>query len=823
MIAPADPGAHRRRQRRSGGALSRKLHLHRLVLSWFGADALEELASFLRDECLEGLDADNVHLFHRALVQARPHLPSLPPSMLLAYDQRIVSVTMRLNGARMAWGAPPLVWKYFQYLALLFTEAYLERYFCDPAGLRAELEAAVRAAGLDEASSEVPDTGARAKQNKLAYWSATGSGKTLLMHANILQWQDHRACWRPGGTPLRILLLTPNEGLSRQHLRELRRSGIRAELFRREGGASSSRGAVRILDIHKLRDEMGDKTVAVDALGRDNLVLVDEGHRGTTGGERGAWLRHRNALCEEGFSFEYSATFGQAVKGSAALEDTYARSILFDYSYRYFHADGFGKDYRILNLAGGAEQEHVTTYLVACLLAFFEQQRVYRDRGQALRLFQIEKPLWVFVGGSVTAALSKREASDILDILSFFARYSADRADSVARIEDVLRGSLMRVAGEDAFGGSLDALRASGWSAQRVYDESLALVFHARGGGRLRLEKLDSAPGEIALVLGGENPPFGVVNVGDDEKLARLCEERGFGVARRVLADSLFDGIGDSRSPVNVLIGAKKFTEGWNSWRVSTMGLMHVGKGEGAQIIQLFGRGVRLKGVGTCLKRSRAVRLPEGLTRPPELDGLETLNIFGIHADYMAQFRAFLKEEGVAERVVRERVEAPASDAARLGGATGRWRGGIVLRRPDPDASTARLLEHPIRARWQPNVRMLTSCDDAGETSSGESEAQLGPRQLGFVDLDRLTFEVIRFKRERGWHELIVTPDAVAELLADPSWYRLVVPDAWLAPRRYDRVGAWSAVALSLLKRYAEAYYRLRRREIRGLRAQEAT
>jgi hypothetical protein len=45
----------------------------------------------------------------------------------------------------------------------------------------------------------------------------------------------------------------------------------------------------------------------------NNLVLVDEGHRGASGGEEGAWMRFRNALCEKGFSFEYSATFGQAV------------------------------------------------------------------------------------------------------------------------------------------------------------------------------------------------------------------------------------------------------------------------------------------------------------------------------------------------------------------------------------------------------------------------------------------------------------------------------------------------------------------------------
>ena len=59
-----------------------------------------------------------------------------------------------------------------------------------------------------------------------------------------------------------------------------------------------------------------------------------------------AWMRFRDALCEKGFSFEYSATFGQAVKGNAELTSRYARNILFDYSYRYFYGDGFGKDYR---------------------------------------------------------------------------------------------------------------------------------------------------------------------------------------------------------------------------------------------------------------------------------------------------------------------------------------------------------------------------------------------------------------------------------------------------------------------------------------------
>ena len=120
----------------------------------------------------------------------------------------------------------------------------------------------------------------------------------------------------------RIILLTPNEGLSQQHLREFAKAGIEAELFNKDGRGLFAGQAVEILEVTRLSDEMGEKTVAVDAFEGNNLVLVDEGHRGASGGGDGAWMRFRNALCEKGFSFEYSATFGQAVKGNARRSPT---------------------------------------------------------------------------------------------------------------------------------------------------------------------------------------------------------------------------------------------------------------------------------------------------------------------------------------------------------------------------------------------------------------------------------------------------------------------------------------------------------------------
>ena len=313
--------AHRRANNRPVVPFAYKLVLHQWLLSLFNVKRFEDLAEHLRNETLEGLDENNVHHFHHALTAQFFNLPELPTELLLEYDQAIVKHTQRLNERRITRGEEPFVWKYFQYLTLLFTEIYLDRYFRDPQALLTALNAQVMAYNVDkpEADQVIPfDEQAEAwpQLNKLAYWSATGSGKTLLMHANILQYQHYLTQHGRRRELSRIILLTPNEGLSQQHLRDFETAGMAAELFNKDGRGLFAGRAVEILDIHKLKDEMGDKTVAIDAFEGNNLVLVDEGHRGASGGEEGTWMRFRNALCEKGFSFEYSATFGQAVKGN---------------------------------------------------------------------------------------------------------------------------------------------------------------------------------------------------------------------------------------------------------------------------------------------------------------------------------------------------------------------------------------------------------------------------------------------------------------------------------------------------------------------------
>jgi hypothetical protein len=826
-------------KKKSQVPFAHKLVLNQWLLSRFGVKRFEDLAEYLRNEKLEGLDENNIHHFHHALTAQLFNLTYLPTELLLEYDQNIVKHTQRLNDRRVTRGEEPIVWKYFQYLTLLFTEIYLDRYFSDAPALLKTLNIQVAATNTDRPEADQiaafdEQTEAWPQLNKLAYWNATGSGKTLLMHANILQYQFYLEKHGRRRELNRIILLTPNEGLSQQHLREFETAGISAELFNKDGRGLFAGHAVEILDIHKLKDEMGDKTIAIDAFEGNNLVLVDEGHRGASGGEEGVWMRFRNALCEKGFSFEYSATFGQAVKGNKSLTDTYAKGILFDYSYRYFYGDGFGKDYQILNLDKETQTNHLELYLVACLLAFFQQQRLYREQGTAFRPFNIDKPLWIFVGGSVTATLAKKDASDIVVILKFLARYLADRSGSIQRIEQVLNQGLVASDGKNLFAGRFTYINTAGLSATQVFEETLTTLFNAAGGGMLRVEDIKGATGEIALRV-SDNEPFGVVNVGDDARLVKLCAENGLQTGEREFSTSLFHEINKPDSAVNVLIGSKKFTEGWNSWRVSTMGLMNVGKTEGSQIIQLFGRGVRLKGYGMSLKRSGKSQLPDEVIRPKHIGQLETLSIFGIDAEYMATFRDFLEEEGLPTNDDRDEFLLPVINhlgtqklktirlkktingvSTEFGDAFRKLGPVPTLAKPDPskDKATSYLQKNQVVLNWYPKIQALKSGGVVGgDAETVRNQTHLTAGHIAFLDMDRLYFELERFKAERGWYNLNLKENRLGPLLLDQSWYQLLIPAEELAFDSFEKVRLWQEIAISLLKKYTERYYTFRKRE----------
>jgi len=788
----------------------KRLALNKWLFSLFGAESFEDLAKHLTDDSLEGFDEDNISRFVQILI---PHLPlgsSLTKGRLLGYDENIVRHWKAMAEPR-SHGGKLITPKYFQYLSLLFTEIYLERYFQDKEALLDELNAFLVKFNDGLRNADQLGKFKLTELNKLAFWNATGSGKTLLMHINILQYKHYLKRYGHERDLNRIILLTPNEGLSIQHLEEFKLSKMPAHMFRKDQ-TSRHLKQIEIIDIHKLKDDSGDKTVAVDSFEGNNLVLVDEGHKGSGGKE---WMEKRNKLCEEGFSFEYSATFGQALKAAnkPKLTEQYAKCIIFDYSYRYFYKDGYGKDYKILNLSEETDQERRDLYLSACLLSFYQQVRLFEEGYKDLRPFNIHRPLWVFVGGKVNAVRTEQgqKVSDVTAVLRFLSAFTWNKQASITALDRILSGTdgLTDVNGRSIFAATFGHLKIAKLSAEEVFNDILKRVFHSRTPGKIHVEHLKGGDGEIALKLGEGNDPFGVINVGDAKQLWTLCDElEELVTIEKDFSESLFRKINDEDGGINLLIGSKKFTEGWNSWRVSTMGLMNIGRREGSEIIQLFGRGVRLKGYEFCLKRSKEVR---GVPKPDFITTCETLNIFGVRADYMQQFKEFLEEEGLPAEV--EEFVLPAI----------RNLGKVKLKVPSVSNDVnfkkekkttlatppEMLTKRPFTLDWYPKIQAIVSEAHKGAFADGEKYEvwRLEERHLAFVNWDEIFFELVRFKNERSWYNFNLNKPLMKELVLEGGWFKLQIPEEEIEPTSFTNIRRCQEVVVALLKKYCDRFY----------------
>jgi len=824
-----------------------KLLLNQWLISLFGIDPLQEasktrpfhkLSEPIRDPRLEGLDKDNLHHFYHALVNSDlfwDDKTKVSKEQLLVYEMNIVHHTQTINAKRHR----PVVWKYYQWLSLLFVEIYLDRYFSDRESLLASLNEYVDGFNNHWAEYAYMNYFNEDELNKLSLQNATGSGKTLLMHVNYLQYEHYSKIYGREKDLSRVILISPNERLSEQHIAEFAESNIGAshsskvghDLFTQAQGLSR----VDILEITKLGDKEGPNTIATRSLGDQNLLLVDEGHRGLSGTnaktDENAWYKNRAMLCERGFAFEYSATFDQAVSGTGH-EDDYAKTVVFDYSYRWFYEDGFGKDYQILNLPKSFD-ETKAIYLTACLLKFYQQLAIYEEKREVLRPFNIEKPLWVFVGNTVSGGnkLGKDEqivATDVAQIITFIADFLSNKERVCKRIEEILSGNgqdtgLMDSNGFDIFEGSFTWLAKtinSGHSYDDLYKSILKRLFNTNSGGHLALDRVKGESGEISLRVGTSEIPFGLINVGDAKSLVDHIEDvakqdgLSLSVGDSDFSEATFDTVKESSSTVNLLIGSKKFVEGWDCWRVSTLGLMHVGKSEGAQIIQLFGRGVRLKGYNWSLKRSGHSHAP---SIPPHIEELETLNVFGVEADFMEKFRQLLADEGLPGNEHRRVFTIPLNVTYDFGKK-------LQIIRPKRKADdgkeydfkkdapvptvgqpTKYLKQNPIVSDWYPRIQSIRSKKD---TETGTKErVVLRKEHISLLNLDALYFELEQFKRERSWYNLNIDKAGIKNLLSDNTWYALYLPKARLELTGFEDILLLQQVASELLKRYCDHYY----------------
>jgi hypothetical protein len=776
--------------------LTKHLILFRYILNQFGYDEFESLRDEFNNK-QTGYDSTGRSYFAGTL-QGNPI--KIDQSTLFVYDEAIREYEDRLRKNR---AEPKLTFKYFQWFALLFTEYFFDRLTSDSNKLLNDLN---EFKNNEAESSEIIEY-SKEDLKKIAFWMATGSGKTLLMHCNYWQIRKYFKEWE------NIILITPNEGLSQQHYESFTSSGIEAKIYSgSEESLKLKEGEVLIIEITKLVKEKEGEGVSVDVdyfSETKNLVFIDEGHKGQKSEER-KWktIREEITKSNDSFTFEYSATFGQIITTrTTELLNEYGKSIIFDYSYRHFYADGYGKDFAVFNIEAIDEysEEQINLLLTAGLLSYYEQITLFEKFGTELKKYEIEKPLWIFVGskviggsGSLTQT-DRQNVSDVTRVIKFLQTILNQPVRLKNDLEKILseKSGLVNTDGEDIFKERLKYLKENKPEVESI----LTKLFN--GSGEIEAYQIKNAEGEIGLKVKSSTNYFAVINIGDVIKYAKKLEEDTDGkliIQEDNFTSSLFQNLSETNSKVNILIGSKKFIEGWNSWRVSCMGLLNMGKGEGAQIIQLFGRGVRLKGKDLSLKR-------ENEASNYEIRALQTISIFGLNASYMNNFLTNIEKETPEYKEFPVEIKFNREH---------KWSNKIVTLRKDAKYDFKSVLielqyKEEIAKRVTIDLRNKVMVAVSGFNNQIAESIEIYKSSLlkdfyDFIDLEKITSEIKDYCLIRGYTNLVIRKEVIADILKN---FR---PDSILCDK--DQFGIMEAIngriqriAESALKDYVQKFY----------------
>ena len=418
--------------------------------------------------------------------------------------------------------------RYYQKLAVYFSNYYLNNFFD------------------------------KKQNNQLAYWMATGSGKTLIMKADIINYLNYLKQKGELKTNSQIEIIITS---SLADLIEQLREEFAGFVEKLKSDFNIEKITIDTIQSLMNKDEY-NQTLQPNEF---RIVLADEAHIGLSS-KSSAFKEFKDKLVKnkkQSFLFEYSATFYEI---SDELQKEYEEKIVFDYNYDKFFRDFYGKDFKFgIIKADALDNENIQENIKQNLNDFNEKLTAFEKCNK----FE-DKPLLVVVGNKVNVKSSAKKEKESLknelsDVLMFIEEIINLNDEQVKNYEKIFNTS-------------------SKTDLYLIYnrtDDELLLAFD-------------------------ENNPFGLVNVGDSAGLIKeLRNKNGVVYREKNFIDEnwKFKNIDSKNSPINILIGSRKFSAGWNSFRVSQICLINFGVGKGNTIIQIFGRGVRLKGIKNDGKR----------------------------------------------------------------------------------------------------------------------------------------------------------------------------------------------------------------------------
>ncbi|PUD56272.1 restriction endonuclease subunit R [Helicobacter pylori] len=478
--------------------------------------------------------------------------------------------------------------------------------------------------------------------NRLAFYMATGSGKTIVIIKLV---ELLSVAIRMGLIPKKnIMFFSANENLIKQFEKEIEKYNRNKDYFKQidfknlkdvtnKDFYHAPKGSFieKIALFYYRADLMNDEESKENLLNYkdcwdngENYVILDEAHKGNkTESKRQAIF---SLLSLKGFLFNFSATF---------TEESDLITAVYNLSVGEWVKLGYGKESVLLkknNLSAFKElkdlndREKEIALLKALLL--LGMQKRYKTEGY------FYDPLMLVFTHSVNVKNSDAEI--------FFK--------TLARVIENDDGSDFLKAKDDL----LEELKAPEFLFSdgkdqnykvKVFKEGLKgmdfkglkeAVFYANNG---HIEVIINPKNnqEIAFKLNTSDKVFCLIRIGDITEW--ICEKlKSVKVVSKNLSfkeESYFSQI--DKSSINILVGSRTFETGWDSTRPSVILFLNIGLDDDAKklVKQSFGRGVRIESVKNQRQRLAYLDIDEAIKKDlkPHAAMLETLFVIATKSE----------------------------------------------------------------------------------------------------------------------------------------------------------------------------------------------
>ncbi len=472
--------------------------------------------------------------------------------------------------------------------------------------------------------------------NRASFWMATGSGKTIVMIKLI--WAISRLI-KFGILPKKpILLLAPTEQILSQfkeRINEFNRyqnEQIYARDLKDFESANSGLNLYNTTLFIARSDllESTENTSKKDAGKRLNYanfknengwyILLDEAHKGdSTDSVRKGYINELASGKEDefsrGFILNFSATFTDEID---------LKTCAFNYNLQKFNDQGYGKNIAIFeNKLNLDDLEQILQSFIIFTSIKISNRRISRRLSDTL----YHAPLIIAVSDKVNTqdAGIKRYFEAICKVLT----NDVDIPKIVENLVQILN-QLEFVFGGEKIGDEFIKI-VKNVDAKTMREE----LFYAQGISSLEACIIKDNDKEVAFKSKNAGKPFMLLNIGDTKgwKKEYLNE---LGVQSEIDVDSgFFTHINEQNSPINIMLGSKVFSEGWDSNRVNLISFINIGSRSAKKYVtQTIGRGVRIEPFKNERRRLRYTSKFADLEfdekeRLKELaSGLETLFVF---------------------------------------------------------------------------------------------------------------------------------------------------------------------------------------------------